>query len=126
MQMEACAWKQRYSDAAETSPQPPGTPPQEATPAAGWAIPAQRSPLQALTSSAAKMPRRMRESVADFELRKSGPGSLGPSGIAAMEVLSPQASHKLASRHKSLFTGAEENAGPLAISQVTRMDHGML
>lgn len=117
--MDACAWKQRYSEAAEAGPQPPGTPPQEAT-NAGWAIPAQRSPLQALTGSAAKMPRRMRESVADFELRKTGTGSLSPAGMAAMEGLSPRSSQKIASRHhSSLSSGAEENAKPVDISQVS-------
>ncbi|KAK9837355.1 hypothetical protein WJX84_008444 [Apatococcus fuscideae] len=114
--MEAFTWKQRFSEAAEAGPPPPGTPPQEAVPSV-WAIPAQRSPLQALTGSAAKMPRRMRESVADFELRKSGGSTLGPAGVAALESLSPRSSQKLASRHHSMLSGAEENAEPLSISQ---------
>ena len=116
LQMEAFTWKQRFSEAAEAGPPPPGTPPQEAVPSV-WAIPAQRSPLQALTGSAAKMPRRMRESVADFELRKSGGSTLGPAGVAALESLSPRSSQKLASRHHSMLSGAEENAEPLSISQ---------
>ncbi len=67
------------------------------------------------------MPRRMRESVADFELRKMGAGSLSPAGVAAIEVLSPRSSQKIVSRHHvSMSSGAEENSKPLDISQVSK------